>query len=192
MNIKPNRSHARFVLLAAAALVVASSATAGAAALITGQGVKNESLTGLDILNGTVKGVDVKDGSLTKDDFTGTLAGPQGPQGPQGPVGPQGPAGQKGAEGPQGPQGPQGPSGVSGIEYVVVGESVAAGTTEFWGAQCPAGKKVTGGGVSSDAPALVTVRESAALDNGAGWWVGVHNGNGVAKNSYVWAVCITA
>ena len=88
--------------------------------------------------------------------------------------------------------GQQGPSGVSGIEYVVVGESVAAGTTEFWGAQCPAGKKVTGGGVSSDAPALVTVRESAALDNGAGWWVGVHNGNGVAKNSYVWAVCITA
>jgi hypothetical protein len=64
--------------------------------------------------------------------------------------------------------------------------------TEFWGAECPAGKKVTGGGVSSDAPALVTVRESAALDNGAGWWVGVHNGNGVAKNSYVWAVCITA
>ena len=69
---------------------------------------------------------------------------------------------------------------------------MAAGTTEFWGAECPAGKKVTGGGVSSDAPALVTVRESAALDNGAGWWVGVHNGNGVAKNSYVWAVCITA
>ena len=136
------------------------------------QGVKNESLTGLDIRNGTVKGADVKDGSLTKDDFTGTLAGP-GP-------------------GPPGPQGPQGPSGVSGIEYVVVGESVTAGTTEFWGAECPAGKKVTGGGVSSDAPALVTVRESAALDNGAGWWVGVHNGNGVAKNSYVWAVCITA
>ena len=46
MNIKPHRSHARFVLLAAAVLVVASSATAGAAALITGQGVKNESLTG--------------------------------------------------------------------------------------------------------------------------------------------------
>ena len=46
--------------------------------------------------------------------------------------------------------------------------------------------------MSSDAPALVTVRESAALDNGADWWVGVHNGNGVAKNSYVWAVCLTA
>ena len=167
MNIKPNRSHARFVLLAAAALVVASSATAGAAALITGQSVKNESLTGLDIRNGTVKGADVKDGSLTKDDFTGTLAGPQGPR-----VRRVRPASEPRVRRRRRERDP--------------------GTTEFWGAECPAGKKVTGGGMSSDAPALVTVRESAALDNGAGWWVGVHNGNGVAKNSYVWAVCITA
>ncbi len=191
MNIKPNRSHTRFVLLAAAVLVVASSATAGAAALITGQGVKNESLTGQDIRNGSIKGADVKDGSLTKDDFSGSLAGPQGPQGPEGPAGPKGATGAQGPQGSQGAQGPQGPSGVSGIEYVVVGNDIAGNSTEFWGAECPAGKKVLGGGVSSNAPNLMTVRESAALDNGAGWWVGIHNGNGNLQTSYAWAVCMT-
>ena len=36
---------------------------------------------------------------------------------------------------------------------------------------------------------MVTVRETAALDNGAGWFVGVHNGKATAQNSYAWAVC---
>ena len=184
----------RFVLLLAAGMVVASAATAGAADLLTGKDVKNESLTGRDVRNGTISGTDVKDGSLTKDDFSGTLAGPQGPQGPQGPEGPAGPKGATGAQGPiglTGQTGQQGPPGISALEYVVVGNSVAGSATEYWGAECPAGKKVLGGGVSSTEPNFVTVRESAALDNGAGWWVGVLNSKVTAQNSYAWAVCAT-
>jgi hypothetical protein len=56
MNIKSISSRTRVVLLVAAGLLVASTATAGAAQLITGQSVKNESLTGRDVRNGTLKG----------------------------------------------------------------------------------------------------------------------------------------
>ena len=175
MNIKPNRSPP---VSSCWPPPLCATSTAGAAALITGQGVKNESLTGQDIRNGSIKGADVKDGSLTKDDFTGSLAGPQGPQGPEGPPARRAPPARRVPRVPRARQGPQGPSGVSGIEYVVVGNDIAGNSTEFWGAECPAGKKVLGGGVSSNAPNLMTVRESAALDNGAGWWVGIHNGNG--------------
>jgi hypothetical protein len=184
----------RFVLLLAAGMVVASAATAGAADLLTGQDVKNESLTGRDVRNGTISGADVRDGSLTKDDFSGTRAGPQGPQGPEGPAGPKGATGATGAQGPiglPGQTGQQGPPGISGLEYVVTGNSVAGKATEFWQADCPAGKKVLGGGVSSTEPTLVLVRESAALDFGAGWYVGVYNDRATAQNSFAWAVCAT-
>ena len=69
---------------------------------------------------------------------------------------------------------------------------MAGKATEYWTAECPAGKKVTGGGVSSTEPNFITVRESAALNDGAGWAVGVYNDKATAQTSYVWAVCITA
>ena len=192
MNMKKPSIRTRFVLLAAAGLVVASTATAGAADLLTGKDVKNESLTGKDIRNGTISGADVRDGSLTKDDFSGSLVGPQGPEGPQGPAGPKGTTGAPGtpgAPGEPGTPGAPGAPGVSALEYVVTGNSVNAKSTEYWAAECPVGKKVLGGGVSSIEPDFVTVRESAALDAGAGWWVGVYNDKASAQNSYAWAVC---
>ena len=192
MNIKSISTRTRFVVLVAAGLIVASGATAGAANLITGQSVKNESLTGRDVRNGSLAGADIRDGSLTKDDFSGTLAGPQGPAGPagpQGPAGPKGATGATGAPGQAGAPGAPGAPGISGLQYVVTGESVSGNATEFWSAECPAGTKVLGGGVSSTNPVVVTVRETAALDNGAGWYVGVHNGQAAAQNSYAWAVC---
>jgi hypothetical protein len=187
MNIKPISSRSKIVLLVAAGLIVASSTTAGAAALITGQSVKNESLTGRDIRNGSVKGADIRDGSLTKDDFTGDLQGPAGPQGPKGDQGEQG------IQGPQGAQGPQGPSGVSGLQYVLVDKVIAGNSQAAWGADCPAGKRALGGGVSSTVPNNAVVHESAFQSSdqalGTGWWVQLANTGASQLTAYVWVSC---
>ena len=69
---------------------------------------------------------------------------------------------------------------------------MAANSAIAWGALCPGGTKVTGGGVSSDAPAGIVVRESVPQSNGQsigfGWWAEVRN-NGNATTAYVWAIC---
>lgn len=77
-------------------------------------------------------------------------AGPAGPQGGTGPMGPQGiagPPGPSGSVGPAGPVGPQGPAGVSGQEIVWQDFPYAPmpGNQSAF-VECPAGKKVMGGG----------------------------------------------
>jgi hypothetical protein len=192
MNIRPISSRTKIVMLVAAGLIVASSTTAGAAALITGQSVKNESLTGRDIRNGSVKGADIRDGSLTKDDFTGDLQGPAGPQGPKGDKGEQG---IQGPQGLQGPGGPQGPAGISGLVYNVVAESIPKDSHKGWGADCPGGTRALGGGVSSTLPTKAVVREStfqSTLDNviGVGWWVEMSNESAdTGLTAYAWVAC---
>ena len=99
--------------------------------------------------------------------------GPQGPQGavgPQGPTGPQGEPGVAGAVGPQGPAGPEGPAGTNGVSgwqrISVDWQLPAIGQTIGAYAECPVGKKPTGGGwfgPSSDQVAI----SRAEPDNGA-------------------------
>lgn len=97
--------------------------------------------------------------------------GPPGPQGPQGPPGAQGPQGETGDQGPQGPQGvpgptgptgetgPPGPAGISGYEIV---RKSGAGRVD-----CPAGKKVLGGGIiPNDGPVM---QSSPLWPDGTGW-----------------------
>lgn len=83
---------------------------------------------------------------------SGTTYACDGATGPQGPTGAQGPQGPQGAQGPQGPQGAtgaQGPAGSNGVSgWVKVDAQVACtggNTTCTTQANCPAGKKVTGG-----------------------------------------------
>ena len=100
-------------------------------------------------------------------------AGPQGPtgatgpQGPQGEPGPQGAQGTQGPEGPEGPEGPAGTNGVSGWQRISVDWPLPAiGDTIGAYAECPVGKKPTGGGwfgPSSDQVAI----SRAEPDNGA-------------------------
>jgi len=193
MNVKNISTRTRFVLLAVAGLIVATSATAGAAVLVTGKNVKNESLTGRDIRNGSIKSTDVRDGSLTKADFSGDLAGPQGPVGPAGPKGDKGAKGDKGDPGTPGQPGAPGQNGVSGLQYVIVEQTVAGNTSAAWGADCPAGKRALGGGVSSTIPANVTVRETAPQSTpdtlGTGWWVQITNGGAAQVLAYAWVAC---
>ncbi|GAA2115748.1 hypothetical protein [Nocardioides bigeumensis] len=190
-------SRTRVALVLAGAMLVSSAATATAAALITGKDVKDGSLTGKDVRDGRLSGADVKDESLTPSDVAGGALGPTGPAGPagaRGPTGPAGPAGltgPKGNTGPQGFTGPPGTTGASGLEYVVVGQSIGAVSTEFWQADCPAGKEALGGGVSSSVVNKTIVQESAPLNDLAGWYVGIYNYGAVPQTSYAWAVCVT-
>jgi hypothetical protein len=95
----------------------------------------------------------VLDGSLLAGDFKrGQL--------PAGPMGPQGPAG------------PAGTPGVSGLEVVYAASASGPGAVKDAEAQCPAGKKVTGGGTVLTAGSKATVTASApgAVPNPTSWY----------------------
>lgn len=175
------------VLVAVLLPAVAFAGTAGAAALITGKDIKNESVTGRD----------VRDGSLQPRDFGGAvLAGPAGPQGPKGDTGEPGPAGPQGATGPAGPQGatgpagPQGLSGVSGLEYRTSGFTLSGNTFTRWEVRCPAGKRALGGGVATNGDySHNQMLESAPMTDGVGWHVAVLNDGTVPLSEFAWVVC---
>lgn len=79
-------------------------------------------------------------------------AGQQGPVGTVGPVGPMGPQGEPGPQGdpgPQGIQGIQGPAGISGWEVIQVNSGTLDQFRIDVTVDCPAGKKVLGGGFST-------------------------------------------
>ena len=99
----------------------------------------------------------VLDGSLLAADF-------QRGQLPAGPKGPQGPAGTPGAPGTP---------GVSGLEVVYVASASGPGSVKDAEAQCPAGKKVTGGGavVTAGSKATVTASAPGAVPNPTSWYV---------------------
>ena len=116
--------------------------------------------------------------------------GAPGPKGDKGDTGSRGAAGPKSDPGPQGTRGPIGPSGISGLEYVTSpGTDVPNGLRKSATVLCTKGKRTLGGGVSTSS-GLAHVRQSAPLDNGAGW-VGT-TANTTAQyddRMYVWAIC---
>ena len=76
-------------LIAGLSLTLVTGGTAGAAKLLSGKDIKDNSITGAD----------VKDRSLTAADFRGSVVGPAGP------AGPKGDPGQPGTPGTPGPAG---------------------------------------------------------------------------------------
>ena len=185
------------------ALFAALGGSAYAAVTVTGQNIKD----------GTITGKDVKNRSLGKSKLSATAlgsltgergpAGPEGPQGPQGQRGPQGPAGPigqtgpKGADGPAGPAGPtgaQGPSGISGYQVVVTpvaeATTIPKGQAGRVGVVCPQGKRVLGGGVAHyPENGIARVVESTPADTGTGWTALVYNDGDSSFESYAWATC---
>ncbi len=145
--------------------------------------------------------------------------GPQGPQGAQGangadgaqgPTGPQGPTGADGAAGGQGPQGDpglpgtngtNGTNGVSGYERVSGTASADTESARTVFADCPAGKKVVGGGVlfsalSNNASGTALVISSYPSDDDT-WTVTTVSTSGsiLSNDSYVaqaFGICVTA
>jgi hypothetical protein len=189
------------------ALFVALGGSAYAAVTVTGQNIKD----------GTVTGKDVKNRSLGKSKLSATAlgsltgergpAGPEGPQGPQGQRGPAGPIGQTGPAGPAGPAGKDGangapgPSGISGYEVVTTPVAyevdVPPGQSRDVSISC-SGKRVLGGGVATyPVTSNAQITASAPYDTpgvrGVGWAANVHNRAtppyGASFGAYAWAVC---
>jgi hypothetical protein len=114
-RIKTTASPAMVVACIAVVLAMTGSAFA-ARALITGDDIKDGSITRADLSGRTVrslKGRRGPAGPAGQDGFVGAQ-GPQGSTGPQGERGPQGPAGPLGPKGTTGDTGDVGPKGDTG------------------------------------------------------------------------------
>jgi len=145
-------------VIATIALFVSLTGTAVAGGLITGANILNGSVASVDVMNESLRTVDIKNGTLLPEDFKGKKLpkGPKGAQGLQGPAGAQGPAG---PAGPAGAAGPQGQPGLSGVVTVMAQSASDSTADKFVDAQCPAGKRVVGGGAG-----LFGAGGSVALD----------------------------
>jgi hypothetical protein len=112
--------------------------------------------------------------------------------------------GNTGPAGPVGPAGSPGPSGVSGVEVVRTEFTVADGTVDSVYANCPAGRRATGGGVGAIDGGSPSDRivQSGPVDSSGGffsdtetgdapvsWFGGYFNGSGASTTAYVWAIC---
>ena len=166
------RSRKRALVLVALATVVtgfASSATA--AVVVTGRQIKDETILSRDLRDRSLSGADVEDESVTQADFGFPVAGPPGDKGPQGPTGPR---------------------GSLGLVYEIEPQAIPANSARTWGAQCPAGTAAISGGGSTDSGGTALLSESAPLDAGRGWWVGVRNKTSSGTTGYAWALCVSA
>ncbi len=120
------------------------------------------------------------------------VVGPQGPAGPKGDKGLKGDKGDKGATGAAGaagPAGPPGPSGISGYQVVRVTPGVTGSLFSSVEVDCPAGKKVLGGGgnangINGAGPFLVV---SAPKADGTGWYLTVAPPSSLGVSGY--AIC---
>ena len=161
--------------------------------------LKADAVTGAKVRNRSLLAADLKAGQLR--------AGPQGeqgapgPAGPKGAPGPKGDAGANGAAGPKGdagaagdaglrgPPGLPGTSGITGWQYVITpGQVVPAGDRAAAEVDCPAGKKVLGGGVSSTWW-IPYVYHSAPQRDLSGWRGAIWNTGPIDVTVFVWAIC---
>jgi Collagen triple helix repeat (20 copies) len=184
-------------ILAATALVVAvfGSTPLGHAAgnLILAKNsvgaaqLKANAVVGKKIAKNAVTGVKVKNGTLLAADFkAGQL--PAGPQGPKGDPGPQGPKGEMGTQGQKGDKGDPGAPGVSGYARTSDVDNILPGMPGGLIVDCPAGKKVVGGGFIATSYDII-VLESAPTGDGNGWQVIAKNVGAQALLLEVDAIC---
>jgi hypothetical protein len=170
------------LLVACVALVVALGGVSYAAAVLPNNSVgtaqlKKNAVTGPKLKTNAVTGAKVKDGTMMAADFkAGQL-----------PAGPQGPKGDPGSQGPKGDQGDPGTPGISGYQLVSGADvTVPAGQFGLAYVDCPAGKKVIGGGGGSEGNAPITLLGPYVNHQ---WAVGVRNDGGIPEKIIAWAYC---
>jgi hypothetical protein len=108
-------SPAFVVALVALFVAMSGAAVATTTAMISGAGIKDNTITGSDVKNSSITTADVKDKSLTPADFRGSVRGPAGEPGPAGAQGPKGATGATGARGAKGATGATGAKGADGF-----------------------------------------------------------------------------
>ena len=193
------------------ALFVALGGSAYAAATITGDQIKDGTVTGRDVKNrslGTSKltakalaslasrpgppgaagapGAKGDKGDKGDPGAPGT-AGAKGDRGPAGVAGPQGQQGQQGPQGPQGFNGSPGQNGVSGWSYHTAGVTIDPDTYDDVSVDCPDGKKALGGGAAASGPYQgnymngAIVRSAPSGASATGWTVRYTNGYSMGK-----------
>jgi Collagen triple helix repeat (20 copies) len=113
-------------LIAVCATLLAAT-TAGAAALIDGGDIRDNSVTGQDIRNGTLRMRDIADGATERLRGQDGAKGDTGAQGAAGPAGAQGVKGDTGATGAAGADGADGADGEDGQDGVTGYGTVAPG-----------------------------------------------------------------
>ncbi len=166
---RPRSSRRVLLLVAAMAVLIGFASSATAAVIVTGKQIKDNTITSKDLRDGDLKGADFTNESLTQADFSSVVAGPVGPDGDRGAAG---------------------APGTAGLSYQIERLDIPKNTTRSWAANCPAGTRViSGGGSNADVGELT---ESAPLDAGAGWLVGVRNKTNKTISGYAWALCVTA
>lgn len=164
------------VVLGLIAVVLAMSGSAYAAAKVTSAQIKDSTVQGKDIKDRSITGRDIGDASLSVDKLTTeSLNSLKGGVGPQGPTGPQGAAG------------PVGPSVVSKLTPIYGLADLAAGDTDIFTMNCPAGQSVVNGGFTIF---LGEVWLSKTYD-GRSWSIGISNWDGSipSTENEVWAFC---
>jgi Collagen triple helix repeat (20 copies) len=185
--------------LIAVGIALLAATTAGAAALIDGGDIRDNSVTGRDIRDGSLKMRDLTDKAKER------LRGAKGDTGAQGPAGAPGPKGDTGPAGVAGPPGSPGPGGADGVSgYEVETRTQDFGPNGVGGAWCEHPEKVAiGGGAqfsAADVANEVAVRSSWPYtadpgnpDDRNGWKVQVNAPPGVDPgNVTVYAVCVAA
>jgi len=149
-----------------------------------------------NVRDGSLLSKDFKRGELPRGPagFTGAT-GLSGPKGDKGDQGLRGPSGATGLTGAAGPAGPAGAAGVSGWQFVTVGQNIPGSpnhTPNEFEADCPAGKKVLGGGVTAGNGGDETrlhVYFSGPAGQATGWATGIQNDGTNSVTAFVWAIC---
>ena len=174
------------MVIACIALGVALGGTSVAAI----QALPRNSVGTKQLKRNAVTSVKVKNGSLLRADFkSGQI--PAGPQGPAGPAGPAGPSGPQGIQGIQGIQGPPGPVNVAYVTSAPKVIATGAKTTTNT-AECPAGLRVMGGGVSTSTFNVNASIDSTLNQGSTGWYGWVNNTTGGNITVWAHAVCASA
>jgi hypothetical protein len=132
------------LVVAALALLVALGGTGYAVV-----GVPKNSVGTAQLRSGAVTSAKVRNGSLRTLDLTAAarraLTGRSGPRGPQG------------------PQGPQGAPGLSGVELVQAGSLFNSSPERTLTVDCPAGKRLVGGGAGAWGRAMIAIPRGVVL-----------------------------
>jgi hypothetical protein len=166
------------MVAAVVALLAGGGVATGARSLVTGEEIKDRSITGKDIRAGT----------LGPRVFAKGMPGIQGVSGPSGP---------QGQPGPSGAAGPPGQGQTVDTQYNIIQpnaqtviQTVGSGAVQSVSAICPPGYAVLSGGYRSSGAHGAKVFFNDSFGSGDRWAVGIENSGSSSATIAVTAYCV--